>query len=254
MALECKNIGFTTSEGQLILDNINLSLDDGKLAVLIGPSGCGKTTLLNILSGLIQASQGELLLDGEEQKGIVPGVGMIFQEFTLYPWLIVAGNIAFPLKRKHSSSEIKVRVEDILKRVGLLEHQGKYPHQLSGGMRQRVAIARSLAQNPRFLLMDEPFSALDFQTRYLMQNFLLEVHHNFNTSILFITHHIEEAIVMADKILMMSTSPGRIVEELAVTLPRPRNIASVAFNEYRSHIVNHLEEEAKKIFDPSLNR
>ena len=102
--------------------------------------------------------------------------------------------------------------------------------------------------------MDEPFSALDFQTRYLMQNFLLEVHHNFNTSILFITHHIEEAIVMADKILMMSTSPGRIVEELAVTLPRPRNIASVAFNEYRSHIVNHLEEEAKKIFDPSLNR
>jgi NitT/TauT family transport system ATP-binding protein len=174
---------------------------------------------------------------------------MVFQENSLYPWLRVKDNVEFGIRRNGlSRSSKRQTVKQLLERVGLLSSAAKYPHQLSGGMKQRVSIARALARNPEILLMDEPFAALDFQTRLLMQNFLLEIWLDFEPGIVFVTHYVDEAILLADRILLMSMMPGRIVEDLAVTLPRPRDITSPGFNEYRTRITLHLESEVQKLF------
>jgi len=252
LRLECNNIYLSPDEGGTpILQDVSFVIERGELVVLIGPSGCGKTTLLNILAGLQAPTQGSVSLNGEQQYGVTRDVGLIFQELALFPWLTVAGNVNFALKNIISSSrERKEKVETVLQRVGLAVHACKYPHQLSGGMKQRVAIARCLAYNPSFLLMDEPFSALDHQTRYMMQLFMLEIWSEFQSGIAFVTHYIEEAIVLADRIVLMSGNPGEIVEIIEVGLSRPRDTTTAEFNEYRAHITSHLEREAEKYFEP----
>ena len=250
MRLACEGITLSWEDAPVpTLQDISFEVNDGEFVAIIGPSGCGKSTLLYILSGLWKPTAGRVLLDGAERDGPAPGVGMIFQENSLYPWLRVRDNVEFGVRNNGMSrTERRVKVDELLDRVGLGNSAGKFPHQLSGGMKQRVSIARSLARNPEVLLMDEPFAALDFQTRLLMQTFLLEIWRHFQPGIVFVTHYVDEAILLADRILLMSANPGTIVEDLAVTLRRPRDITTPEFNEYRTHVTLHLESEVGRLF------
>jgi NitT/TauT family transport system ATP-binding protein len=243
-----------------IIQDTSIALHNGEFKTIIGPSGCGKTTMLSILSGLLRPDSGAVLLNGvsvgdiTERMGLpTPSdVGVVFQDYGLFPWRTIAGNVAFGLEMvKVPKQERDQKVSDILNRVGLSEFRDHYPHQLSGGMKQRTSIARVLATEAEFLLMDEPFSALDFQTRYFMQEFLLEVWKKFNKTIIYVTHHIDEAIMLSDSVYLMTSRPGRIVEEIKIDLPRPRNITDPRFIEYRNRIAKHLETEVRKIFQAS---
>lgn len=259
--LEGKHISFAREEEKKhmlsVLEDTSIALHNGEFKTIIGPSGCGKTTLLSILSGLLSPDSGSVLLNGvpigdiTERVGLpTPSdVGVIFQDYGLFPWRTVERNVAFGLEMaKVPKAEREQKVFDILSRVGLTEFARHYPHQLSGGMKQRTSIARVLATDADFLLMDEPFSALDFQTRYFMQEFLLEVWKKFNKTIVYVTHHIDEALMLSDTIYLMTARPGRIIEEMKIDLPRPRDITDPKFIEYRNHIARHLENEVKKIF------
>ncbi len=208
-----------------VLDNINLYLLPRELVCIVGASGCGKSTLLNIIAGLIPPSSGKVLVDGAEVPGPGADRGMIFQSYTLYPWLTVAGNIAFGLKlRRLSKADIKQRVSYYLEVVGLTKFARAYPKELSGGMKQRVAIARALANEPDVLLMDEPFGALDAQTKEQMQKFLLELWEQTHTTILMITHDLEEAVFLSQRIYVMSAHPGQIKHDVCVSLPEQRTL------------------------------
>ena len=192
---------------------------------ILGPSGCGKSTLLRLLAGLDQPTSGRVLLDGREVQGPGPDRGVVFQGYTLFPWLTVKQNVMFGLKiRGTSEGEAEREARQWLDLVGLAKSADLYPMQLSGGMKQRVAIARALANNPRILLMDEPFGALDAQTRCQMQSHLLQIWRNVEITILFITHDIDEALYLADRILVLKANPGRINELIEVPVPRPRSV------------------------------
>jgi NitT/TauT family transport system ATP-binding protein len=206
------------------LDDISLSVHEGQFISIVGPSGCGKSTLLQIIAGLSAATGGEVLIDGERVSGPRPDkIGVVFQEPLLLPWKSAAENIEFPLALRHEpAAQRHARSQALLELVGLHDSAHLYPHQLSGGMKQRVAIARGLVRNPRMLLMDEPFAALDEQTRTRMWSELLQIWARSRTTILFVTHSLIEAIYLADAVLVMGTRPGRIVERLDVDLPRPR--------------------------------
>lgn len=260
--LEGQNIFFAREEEKnqmlSVLEDTSVALHNGEFKTIIGPSGCGKTTLLSILSGLLRPDTGKVLLNGIPMSDITERVGLptpadvgvIFQDYGLFPWRTVERNVSFGLEMANISRiERDRKVTDILGRVGLSEFARHYPHQLSGGMKQRTSIARVLATDADFLLMDEPFSALDFQTRYFMQEFLLEVWKKFNKTIVYVTHHIDEALMLSDTIYLMTARPGRIIEEMKIDLPRPRDITDTKFIEYRNHIAKHLEREVKKIFE-----
>ncbi len=260
-SLEGSNINFSREEDEKhlleVIKDTSLALHNGEFKTIIGPSGCGKTTLLSILSGLLKPDSGQVLLNGVEIKDITERVGLptpsdigvVFQDYGLFPWRTVARNVSFGLEISKVPKNIRQKkVADILERVGLTEFANHYPHQLSGGMKQRTSIARVLATDAEFLLMDEPFSALDFQTRYFMQEFLLEIWKKFNKTIIYVTHHIDEALVLSDTVYLMTGRPGRIIEEMKIDLPRPRDIADPKFSEYRAHIAKHLENEVKKMF------
>jgi NitT/TauT family transport system ATP-binding protein len=200
---------------------------------VIGPSGCGKSTLIRILAGLESYSSGDVLLDGKPVTGPGPDRGMVFQGYTLFPWLTVKKNVMFGLEmnnrgRVESESEALQWIE----LVGLSKFADAYPHQLSGGMKQRVAIARALANQPRILLMDEPFGALDAQTRCKMQSHLLEIWRNIDITVLFITHDLEEAIFLADRILVLKAHPGEVQELIEVPVPRPRSVDQFISDEF----------------------
>jgi len=227
--------------------DVSLRVSSGEFVAILGPSGCGKSTLLELIAGLEPASRGEILIDGERVSGPNPKAVMVFQEHSLFPWLSVTDNVAFGLKMKGvAPDERRARVREVLRRVRLEPFAHHYPHQLSGGMKQRVAIARALVGNPEFILMDEPFAALDFQTRVLMQQFLLEVWRDFSSTILFVTHHIDEAILLSDRVVAMSAGPGRVLEEIAIDLPRPRSYTSSGFNDYRVRLTGHMEREVMR--------
>jgi ABC-type nitrate/sulfonate/bicarbonate transport system ATPase subunit len=201
------------------LQNIDLHLKQSEFVSIVGSSGCGKSTLLNIVAGLIQPCAGQVLVEGNPVQGPGADRGMVFQGYTLYPWLNVANNIAFGLKLRHlSKAQIKERVAYYLDVVGLTKFAKAYPKQLSGGMKQRVAIARALANNPEVLLMDEPFGALDAQTKEQMQQFLLELWEQTQTTILMITHDLEEAVFLSQRIYVMSAHPGEIRNEFKIPL------------------------------------
>jgi ABC-type nitrate/sulfonate/bicarbonate transport system ATPase subunit len=222
----------------------SLRVSSGEFVAILGPSGCGKSTLLELCAGLEQPTLGEIRIDGERVSGPNPKAVMVFQEHALFPWLDVESNVGFGLKmRKTPVNERWRQVREILERVKLVKFARHYPHQLSGGMKQRVAIARALVGSPDFMLMDEPFAALDFQTRVLMQQFLLEVWAGFKSTILFVTHQIDEAVLLADRVVVLSAAPGRVLEEIAITLPRPRSMTDPEFNAYRVRLTSHMERE-----------
>lgn len=235
-----------TGKALTVLQNIDLYLQPRELVCIVGASGCGKSTLLNIIAGLLPPSAGKVLVDGEAVPGPGADRGMIFQSYTLYPWLSVAGNIAFGLKlRRLPRAEIKQRVSYYLDVVGLTKFAKAYPKELSGGMKQRVAIARALANEPEVLLMDEPFGALDAQTKEQMQKFLLELWEQTHTTILMITHDLEEAVFLSQRIYVMSAHPGQIKQEFRVALPDHRVLEmklDPAFIQIKRAIIHALHE------------
>ena len=242
--LEMRNLGKIYAQGGRAIDALrgaNLTVRKGEFICLIGASGCGKSTLLRLAAGFEQATTGDNLMWGAPITGPGPSRGMVFQDYGLFPWLDVRANIGFgPKSRGRSKSEIRDLVDRFIGLVGLQEFADVYPHQLSGGMKQRVAIARVLANDAEMLLMDEPFGALDAMTRERLQDELVEIWSRTGLTVLFVTHAIEEAIFLADRVVIMSPGPGRIEREYQIDLPRPRDIASREFNEWRRLLAAQL--------------
>lgn len=227
VVLDVRNLGrvFATPDGDITaLNNVSFKTHRREFVTVIGPSGCGKSTLIRILAGLESKTSGDVLLDGEQVTDPGPDRGMVFQGYTLFPWLKVKDNVMFGLRAQGKSRHIaEPEAMQWLDLVGLAKFANVYPDQLSGGMKQRVAIARALAAQPRVLLMDEPFGALDAQTRSKMQQYLMEIWKNIDITILFITHDLDEAILLADRILVLKANPGEVQELIEVPVERPRH-------------------------------
>lgn len=243
------NKTFDSSSGPVnALSDINFSIYRREFNCVIGPSGCGKSTLIRTLAGLSYPSSGQVLLDGNPVKGPGADRGMVFQSYTLFPWLSVKRNVMFgPLNAGDGEAEAERKARFWIDMVGLTKFENAYPYELSGGMKQRTAIARALANQPRILLMDEPFGALDAQTRFQMQNNLLEIWRNVEITILFITHDLEEAVYLSDRILVLDAHPGRVNEIIENPVPRPRNEEMCVSPEFLS-VKQHIE---KLIHPPS---
>ncbi len=222
------------------LENVSLDIPEGEFTVFLGPSGCGKSTLLRMIAGLDRSTQGAITIGGRPVSGRSPSVGMVFQSYTSFPWLNVADNIGFGIDlAKGGRSAREAKVESILDRVSLTKFAKAYPSRLSGGMQQRVAIGRALAVDPRILLMDEPFGALDALTRVEMQSFLLDLRGQDKKTVIFVTHDIDEAMLLADRIVVFSPHPGRIAEIIDVDIAHPRTIDQTEredFTRLRHHL------------------
>ena len=232
------------------VDDISLDIKDSEFICLVGPSGCGKSTLLRMIAGLEPVSSGEILMGDKKITSTSPKIGFVFQEYTLFPWRTVEKNVEFGLELKRLSPEERARIASkYLDMVGLEKFKDSYPHQLSGGMRQRTAIARTLAVNPEILLMDEPFGALDAQTRNILQEQLLEIWHKEKKKVLFVTHNVDEAVFLADKVIVLTARPGRIKEIIDINIPRPRVRTETEVNKVRNAILNSLFEEVRKLSD-----
>ncbi|MEX1048577.1 MAG: ABC transporter ATP-binding protein [Akkermansiaceae bacterium] len=232
---------FDTARGVVTaLDDVSFSVHKRELMCVIGPSGCGKSTLVRILAGLEEPTAGEVRVSGTAVSGPGPDRGMVFQGYTLFPWQTVKQNVMFgPRMAGKSSYSAESDARDWISLVGLSKFENAYPHQLSGGMKQRVAIARALANQPRVLFMDEPFGALDAQTRCQMQSYLLDIWKNVDITIVFITHDLDEAVFLSDRILVLEANPGRIREVVEVPVPRPRSESQLfepSFMATRKHI------------------
>jgi NitT/TauT family transport system ATP-binding protein len=229
------------------LDHFNLEIGKGEFVSIVGPSGCGKSTFLNILLGLIKPDSGEMRLNGNPIVGPGQERAMVFQEFGLLPWRTVVANIELGLELKGvPAAQRATRADELIKLVGLKGFERHYPHELSGGMKQRVGLARALATDPEVLLMDEPFAALDAQTRDLMQAELLQIWERTKKTVLFVTHSIEEAAYLSDRVIIMTARPGRTKDVLKIQLPRPRDYEmrlTLEFNEIKSKIWEVLKEE-----------
>jgi NitT/TauT family transport system ATP-binding protein len=242
---------FTTPDGPLLaIDGVSLSVKPGEFLAVIGPSGCGKSTLFNIIGGLLDGYEGAVTVAGEIVRGPHPAIGMVFQEESTFPWRTVIENVAFPLEiagmRKAERLDKAQRFVDL---VGLGGFANRYPAELSGGMRARVAIARTLASEPKILLMDEPFASLDEQTRLLLGDKVLQIQQDLRQTTLLITHNIAEAVQLADRILVMTYRPGRVKRIIDIDLARPRSsaiLSSEAFGRHIAQIWNDLREEASR--------
>ncbi len=238
--------------GQLVaVEDFDLKVQRGEFVTIVGPSGCGKSTLLSVVDGLIPPSRGEIFINGKTVKEPGHDRALVFQEFALLPWRTVEGNVMLGLElhKKYTPAQMKEIAHHYIQMVGLKGFEKHYPHQLSGGMRQRVGIARALAVNPDILLMDEPFAALDAQTREIMSVELLRIWEQDKKTVLFVTHSIDEAVYLADRIVVMSGRPGRVKEIIPVDLPRPRKLSikdETQFVHLRRHIWDLLEEEVKR--------
>ncbi|MEO6825511.1 MAG: ABC transporter ATP-binding protein [Nitrosospira sp.] len=245
--IEIKNLYIRLGQGDQVFEavqNVSVSIRPGEFICLLGPSGCGKSTLLGALAGHLQPSGGIILVDGQPLRGPDPERGLVFQQHTLFPWKKVIDNVAFGLKMKGlPRDERHRRACELLELVGLAGFEQHYPFQLSGGMQQRVEIARVLINHPRVMLMDEPFGALDAQTRMMMQQLLLEVWEKIKTTIVFITHDIDEALFLADRIFVMSPRPGRIIKQTTLEFVRPRKaelVTSDRFIQLKRHCLELL--------------
>lgn len=226
----------------LALENINLTVKDGEFVTLLGPSGCGKTTLLRIIAGLETYSGGTASLDGEIINGPGPKRGMVFQEYSLFPWKTVLGNVMFgPLMQGFSKEEAESKAITYLDLVGLSEFKNSYPYELSGGMKQRVAIARALANEPEIILMDEPFGALDAQTRNNLQNELLRIWQEEKRTIIFVTHSVDEAVFLSDRIVILTKRPGSVKKIIDIPIPRPRDRTRPEENAIRNEVLRLLD-------------
>ena len=248
---------YPTKKGPItVLEPTSFTMEVKELVSIVGPSGCGKSTLLHIVGGLITPSGGSVYLDGQEVFDAGAERGMVFQGYTLFPWLTVRNNVLFgPKMRGIKRAQRDALADHFLEAVGLQGFKDHYPKQLSGGMRQRVAIARALANSPRILLMDEPFGALDAQTRTVMQELLLEIRRREKTTTLFITHDIDEAVFLSDRILVMTARPGKIKAEIKVPFGPDRSDElrnSVEFFKLRTEVHNLLHAEGKAVVDAEI--
>jgi NitT/TauT family transport system ATP-binding protein len=242
---------FVTSEGPITaVDDVSFSIAPGEFVSIIGPSGCGKSTLFNIIGGLVGDYEGRVTVAGDTVRGTHPAIGMVFQEESTFPWRTVVENVAFPLEIAGASRQARIeRAEHFVAMVGLRGFERRYPAELSGGMRQRVALARTLASEPRILLMDEPFAALDEQTRLLLGDRVLQIQQTLKQTTLLITHNLTEAVQLSDRVLVMSYRPGRVKRVVDIHLPHPRDsevVSSDAFGHYVAEIWHDLREEASR--------
>jgi len=233
---------FSVGDGELeALAPVDLSIPTGEFVCMIGASGCGKSTLLRIIAGFEEPTTGNVAMYGKAITGPGSDRGMVFQDYALFPWMTVRENISFgPRQRQLPREEIAKTADEFVRMVGLERFADRYPNQLSGGMKQRVAIARVLANNASILLMDEPFGALDALTREQLQNELLQIWKRTGVTTIFVTHSVEEAVLLADRVLVMSAGPGRIDSDFRIDLPRPRDVSSPEFNALRRDIARRL--------------
>jgi NitT/TauT family transport system ATP-binding protein len=250
---------FETPDGVLTaVDHVSLSVAPGEFVGVIGPSGCGKSTLFNVIGGLLDGYEGTVKVAGERVRGPHPAVGMIFQEESTFPWRNVIDNVAFPLEIAGlPKAERYERARRFVKLVGLDGFERRYPAELSGGMRQRVSMARTLAAQPKILLMDEPFAALDEQTRLLLGDKVLQIQQQLRQTSLLITHNITEAVQLSDRIVVMTYRPGKVKRVVEISLPRPRSseiVSSEAFGRYVAQIWSDLREEASRGLDDEESR
>ena len=234
----------------LALDNINLQVDEGEFVTIVGPSGCGKTTFINLCDGLLKPTAGQITIDGKQVTGPGTDRGMVFQDSCLMPWRTVAKNVIFGLECQGlDNAEGQERARTFIKLVGLQGFEDHYPHELSGGMQQRCNLARALTVDPKILIMDEPFAALDAQTREIMQSELLRIWREARKTVLFITHQINEAIYLADRLIIFGARPGKVKQTIKLDLPRPRDLSlkrDPRFLQYEDQVWNVIEEEVKK--------
>ena len=232
------------------LKNINLTVNKGEFISIIGPSGCGKSTLFGIIGGLNESTSGEVLIEGERVRGPHPLIGMVFQEESAFPWLTSLENVEFGLKMAGMNrKERRTRAKEMIELVGLSQFENHYPGELSGGMRQRVAIARTLVLDPEIILMDEPFGALDEQTRVMLGEELLRICERIKATVLFITHSISESVMLSDRVYVMSCRPGTFRNVIAVDIPKPRDTSTIStkrFGEITDEIWRELKEETNK--------
>lgn len=228
------------------LNDINLTMESGEFISLVGPSGCGKSTILRLVAGLINPTTGKLTVDGKEINGPSPSRGMVFQKPTLFPWLTVYDNIAFSLKRQRKYKGNEDKVERMLDVIGLQSFRDDYPGQLSGGMAQRVALVRSLINEPDILLLDEPLGALDAFTRMGMQDEILKMWQENGQLAIMVTHDVDEAIYMGTRVIVLDANPGRVVADIKITEDYPRDRSSASFVEYRNEILNRLHFAGKR--------
>ncbi|EXR47467.1 ABC transporter ATP-binding protein [Acinetobacter baumannii] len=256
--LEAKQLSQVFKHGQterIVLNKLDLKIHKREFICVIGPSGCGKSTLSRVIAGLDPYHSGEVLVDGECIMGPCPERGMVFQGYTLFPWKTVKENVMFgPQMRGASQMTAEAQAREWINIIGLEKYENQYPHQLSGGMKQRVAIARALVNEPKILLMDEPFGALDPHTRQKMQKHLMDLWQNIDITIIFVTHDMDEAILLADRIVALKANPGEIKEIIEVNLPRPRSLdlmSTPEFKQLRSRVdyLVHAEEDE---LDPAL--
>ena len=257
--LEMQNLGQRFQHGKTertVLNQINLKIHKREFVCVIGPSGCGKSTLSRIVAGLDDYSSGEVLVDGERVDGPCPERGMVFQGYTLFPWKTVKENVMFgPLMRGASQAAAESVAREWINIIGLEKYENQCPHQLSGGMKQRVAIARALVNEPKILLMDEPFGALDPYTRQKMQRHLMDLWQNIDITILFVTHDMDEAILLADRIVVLKANPGEVKEIIEVRLPRPRTpelMNTSEFRQLRAHVDELVHAQEEEQVDPAL--
>ncbi|ADH98811.1 ABC transporter ATP-binding protein [Salisediminibacterium selenitireducens] len=239
-------------EGNTVFRDVSLHVKKGEFVSLLGPSGCGKSTLLNIVAGLDQPSAGEVVAGHRNISGPGSDRGVVFQEAALMPWLNVKDNVMFGLRKRYTKQDASERAESYLKMVHLTRFKESYPHELSGGMKQRVAIARALAMNPHILLMDEPFGALDEQTRMMLHKEIDAIWRETKKTILFVTHNIREAILLSDRIVLMGTRPGGIRHIFDVPLERPRSLSSPELVALEEEIMGMLEKEIDKVMKEEM--
>lgn len=252
MGLNCCQLGkeFKTRQGQVIaLEGVTFSVADGEFVCIVGPSGCGKTTLLKLIARLQQPTSGTIAFDTNPADG-QPRTAMVFQEQGIFPWMTVLDNVAFGLEMQGvGRQERHYQAHTFIEKVGLADFAHNYPHQLSGGMRQRVALARAFLADPQILLMDEPFGALDAQTRLVLQEELLHIWTEHQKMVVFVTHDIQEAVLLSDRVLVMSGRPGRVLEEITIPLERPRNLTArdrPDVVEVKWHIWKMLEDQVRR--------
>ncbi len=242
---------FETGRGAVhALEDVNLSVAENEFLSIVGPSGCGKTTFINLIAGFLECTKGKIAVRGEEVRGINPRCVMVFQEYALFPWKNVLENVEFGLKMQKVDKEKRQKIaQTYIDLVGLTGFGNRYPRELSGGMQQRVAIARAYASNPEILLMDEPFGSLDFQTREVMQNFLMETWEKERRTVIFITHNIDEAILLAEKVVVFTARPGTVKAIVDVNLPRPRSTEALLTEEFlkcKTKVWKLVKEEVLK--------
>lgn len=252
-ALECRSVCLDYrlgSQSHRALQDVDVTVDDQELVSVLGPSGCGKSSLLNIVAGFLRPTAGSVLIGGHEVSAPGRDRGVVFQEHALFPWMTVRDNIGYgPKVNRVPRARRAARIEQLTELVGLTGFETAYPKQLSGGMRQRVAIARALANEPEVLLMDEPFSALDEQTRRRMQGEFVRIWQETNQTVLFVTHSVDESVLLSDRVIVMDTKPGRVREIVAVTIPRPRDDSHADYVDLKRQIadilyqIHHADDE-----------